>query len=92
MFAAIMTGVVYPIQTHWAWGEGGWLTDTYSIFNYFLLMQLLCLLKESSMILLDLLLFIFLVECVLLLGLFFLVLGLADLVKMERFNTCCLTR
>ena len=91
MFAAIMTGVVYPIQTHWAWGEGGWLTDTYLIYFHLLLMQSLCLLKESSMILLALLLFIFLVECVLLLVLFFLVLGLEDLVKMERFNAFCLT-
>ena len=28
LFSIILTGVVYPIQTHWAWGEGGWLADT----------------------------------------------------------------
>ena len=27
IFSVLMTGVVYPIHTHWAWG-GGWLSDT----------------------------------------------------------------
>ena len=22
---------MYPIQTHWAWGEDGWLSDTYGM-------------------------------------------------------------
>ena len=28
IFSVLMTGVVYPIHTHWAWG-GGWLAETY---------------------------------------------------------------
>ena len=27
IFSVLMTGVVYPIHTHWAWG-GGWLAET----------------------------------------------------------------
>ena len=26
IFAAVMTGVIYPIPTHWAWTEVGWLS------------------------------------------------------------------
>ena len=25
MITIIVTGVIYPIQTHWAWGPDGWL-------------------------------------------------------------------
>lgn len=27
IFSVLITGVVYPIQTHWCWGPSGWLTD-----------------------------------------------------------------
>jgi len=28
LFSIILTGVVYPIQTHWAWSGDGWLSGT----------------------------------------------------------------
>ncbi|XP_059082063.1 putative ammonium transporter 1 [Tigriopus californicus] len=27
VFSALITGVIYPIQTHWCWGPGGWLGE-----------------------------------------------------------------
>ena len=28
LFAMIITGIIYPIQAHWAWSPSGWLYDT----------------------------------------------------------------
>ena len=26
-FSTILTAIVYPISTHWCWGDGGWLSS-----------------------------------------------------------------
>ena len=28
IFCFVMTGIVYPISTHWAWSSDGWLATT----------------------------------------------------------------
>jgi Amt family ammonium transporter len=33
VFAIVMTSVIYPVQGYWNWG-GGFLTDTFSYFDY----------------------------------------------------------
>ena len=34
IFSIILTGVVYPIQTHWAWSGEGWLSGTRVFMHY----------------------------------------------------------